>query len=171
MFSILRGSVRCLCALSAMLICLTTVSADIIFGKDAIKYGKVTKIDRDSVSIRLGCDDKGAIESLPLNSIRNIKFTDQCKVPEVGLSIPGLNSEECPSGNNEVFYMVNFGREGRVYASQLNLDDAGNMIIDIVFSNDKLRGPITKVRLISRIITCRTEIPTKFTWPREFSKL
>jgi hypothetical protein len=145
------------------------VSADILIGKDTIKYGKITRIDRDIVFIAEGCEME-RVKSLPLDTIRVIKFNGECTIPNNIPPIGGLSSDACPDQPNEIVYVVSFGREGRVYAAGIDLDANGNLTINIVNKKGKLRGPVTKVRLISRISTCRKYIPTTFKWPKEFVK-
>ena len=145
-----------------------SVSADTVIGVDTIKYGKVTSIDKDSVSIAEGCDPNLVVK-LSADSVRQVVFNSECKVPRDVPPIHGLNSDLCPDDPNETFYVVSF-KEGRVFASELQLDADGTLIIAIANSDEKLRGPKTKVLLISRISTCQKYVPKNFRWPKEFSK-
>lgn len=167
MYLMLPRSSKCFaCVVLFLFACIASVKADTVIGVDTIKYGKVTSIDKESVSIAEGCN-LDLIVKMPADSVRQVVFNSDCKTPRDVPPIHGLNSDLCPDAPNEVFYVVSF-TEGRVFASNVQLDASGDLTIAIANSEEKLKGPRSKVQLISRINTCQRYVPRHFRWPKEF---
>jgi hypothetical protein len=165
---------RVVCVFTLFLLslaCSPTAFADTLFTKDTVKYGKIVAVDNNDVSIAEGCDTQ-RVKTISIKSVKLMRFNEQCTVPPgTTPGIGGFNLDSCTDDESQIVFVVSFGNRQRAYASEVEFKAGEGLIINLVNSNEKLRGPIDKVKLIDHICIEKRYIPTTSTYPKEFSKL
>jgi len=127
--------------------------------------------NKTDVSIAEGCDMQ-KVNTLSISKVRLMRFNDQCTVPARTNPGPGsFNLDSCTDNQSQVVFVVAFGNRQRSYASSLEFDGGDTLIIDLVTSAEKIRGPIQKVIVIDHICIEKKYIPSTSTFPKDFVQL
>jgi len=171
MFLIPINKFSYVCVVFILFVLSGVVLGDSVTTRDSVSYGQIIAIDKDDVTFAEGCD-KNNIKKFLLKRVKRMQRNSQCYLPPKPDVVGGFDLDTCLDENNEnqLVYVVNFGKRRKVYASELELKEDGKLIIHIINSNEKLSGPIEKVEIISHTCIEKKEIPTKPEFPKEFSK-
>ncbi len=143
----------------------TVASADVLFGKASRTWGKVVKVEKETVTILEGCDAKSE-RTILWSEIRLVKYNAQCSGP-TSIGHGGLSTESCKDDPSQLTYVVKFTGGKRAYAAKVEAEES-SLRITLIRDEGVLSGPLTDISSIEHLSICDRYLPNKLSWPDNF---